>query len=284
MNVGMLAISLGLACAFGWGAADFCGGMASRRASTYSVLLVSELSGLALLLPLPFIFGESFPPLIVILISSLAGLGGTFGLFLLYRALAEGQMSIAAPVSGLVGAVIPVVVSALREGIPAPTTLIGFSVAALAIWMITASEGGGALLPNLRSRSVFLPMVAGVTFGVYFVLIHLATQEYTFFPVVFSRSLSSIAIGLFILFRRIPVQINSRPMRLALLSGVLDVIANLLYVLTTQLGRLDVAVVLASLYPGGTILLAGLILKERLSRTQQVGVAAALAAIALIAV
>ena len=282
MSTTVLTALLGVASALGWGSADFCGGLASRRATVYSVLLVSELTGLIVLLPLPFLFHESLPGRDVFLMSSLAGLGGTIGLMLLYRALAEGQMSIAAPVSGLVAAVIPVTVSTFRDGLPGPITLLGFGLALVAIWLISV---GGKSIQMLGAdlRALLLPFLAGFTFGAYFLFTNLASQHATYWPLVFSRTLSTLILLLYLGIKREPLRITSAPIRQAALGGLLDVLANFFYVLTGQLGRLDVAAVLGSLYPGTTVLLAWLVLKERLNRTQGIGILAALTAIALIA-
>jgi drug/metabolite transporter (DMT)-like permease len=277
------ATFLGLCSALGWGSADFCGGLASRRASTYSVLLVSELSGLLLLLPLPFIFKEPLPSLEVYFMTSLAGLGGTIGLFLLYRALAEGQMSVAAPISGLVAAIIPVAVGGIRQGLPQPATLTGFGLALVAIWFIARGNNDDPLVAY-NFKQLLLPAVAGVTFGAYFVFTNLATREATFWPLVFSRTLSTVILGIYMLAARQPLKISSLPVRQATLGGSLDVLANLFYVLAGQLGRMDVTAMLGSLYPAGTVLLARMVLNERLSRAQGFGVAAALMAIALITI
>jgi drug/metabolite transporter (DMT)-like permease len=278
-----LPISLGLIAALFWGAADFCGGIASRRSSVFTALLIAELGGWFLLAPLPFVFAEAFPPLEVILFSALAGLGGIVGLFLLYKALAEGQMSIAAPVSGLVGASIPVIYSAAIYGLPALITFSGFLLAGVAIWLISVGENHGKSL-EFHGKVLLLPALAGLAFGAYFIFIHVATEQYAFWPMLFSRTFATVFLLAYMLATRQSFKISGSPLWIAALGGSLDVIANSSYVFGAQFGRLDIAAVLGSLYPGGTVLLAWWLLKEHLTRVQQAGVVAALIAIVLIAI
>ncbi len=274
----MLSIVYGLISALVWGGADFAGGLASRSERPIRVVTLAETAGLVLLIGLFFLFPEPMPPAQVWVISGIASICGTVGIILLYRALAEGQMSIAAPVSALMGAIIPVVVSGFTEGLPGWVTVLGFVFALASIWLISQDEKTGHLqrLSDLR-----LPLLSGVGFGLYFVLIHSVAQDYTLWPLIASRSISVpilIAIAL-IARQRVMPQRSLWP--LASLGGVLDVSGNVFFVLAGQVGRLDVAAVLVSLYPASTVMLAAIFLKERINRTQTVGVFAALLAIVL---
>lgn len=274
----MLSIVYGLLSALVWGGADFAGGLASRSERPIRVVTLAETAGLVLLIGLFFLFPEPMPPVEVWVISGIASICGTIGIILLYRALAEGQMSIAAPVSALMGAIIPVVVSGFTEGLPGWITILGFLFALASIWLISQDEKTGHLqrLSDLR-----LPLLSGVGFGLYFVLIHSVAQDYTLWPLIASRSISVpilIAIALIARQRVMP----QRPLwPLASLGGFLDVSGNVFFVLAGQVGRLDVAAVLVSLYPASTVMLAAIFLKERINRTQTVGVFAALLAIVL---
>jgi drug/metabolite transporter (DMT)-like permease len=205
---------------------------------------------------------------------------GTLGLLLLYHALAVGTMSIAAPVSALMATILPVVIGSISEGVPGGFTIIAFGLALLAIWFI--SQDGRA------PRSLFshfsdlrLPLFAGIGFGSYFVLMHAASQESTLWPMVASRGAGLLVIGLFILTRRDAIRLPRRVWPIIVMNGILDVGGNAFFILAGQAGRLDVSSVLSSLYPGATVLLAWVILKERLSPTQWFGIGAALAAIFL---
>ncbi len=284
MNIAAsLPIFFGLGAAILWGAADFAGGLGSRRASVYRVVLTGEWVGLLVLLPLPFIFHNPLPSGRDLLLAGLASVCGVVGITLLYRALAEGQMSVAAPVSGLLAAVIPMLYSAATEGFPGFLKFGGFLLALISIWLVSSAEGIGKTL-KLRWAVLRLPVLAAITFGAYFVLMHAATRQSTYWPLISARTAGVITLVVYILFTRQSWTPPPKVWPLAALCGVLDVSANAMYVLAGQAGRLDVAAVLGSLYPGMTVLLAWLLLKEHLTRPQTVGVLLALIAIVLIAV
>jgi drug/metabolite transporter (DMT)-like permease len=276
----LLSILLGLTSAISWGAGDFTGGLASRKTGAYRAVFYGEAVGLVLLFAVVFTTPQPMPDFNSIALSILAGTLGTVGLMLLYTAMAQGKMSIAAPVSALLAAALPVIVGMFTDGFPGYLTLLGFGFALAAIWLVSQSEGGVkdifTHLSDLR-----IPLLAGVGFGLYFVLMHAATRETTFWPMVYSRSAGLLTMALFILVRRdsfVPVR-SAWPVMI--LNGILDVGGNLFYILAGQAGRLDITAVLSSLFPGSTVLLAWIILKERLTRTQWLGIACALMAIIL---
>lgn len=278
----VLAIVFGLLSALIWGAGDFAGGLSSRRLGAYRAVMFGELVGVGLLLGALAIVHEPLPPLPVWLYSMVAGTVGSLGLLVLYHAMAVGQMSIAAPVSALLAAALPVVASALIDGLPGPTQMAGFAFALVAIWLVSQSGAGvqAGRLTDLR-----WPLLAGLGFGVYFILTHQATQGATFWPLVASRLAGTSLVLLFMMGRRMPWRetwyVPRSAWGLVILNAVLDVGGNAFYVLAGQVGRLDIAAVLGSLYPGGTVLLAWLVLKERITRSQALGIGAALVAIVL---
>jgi drug/metabolite transporter (DMT)-like permease len=282
----MSALSLapvifGLAAAMAWGASDFTGGMLARRLNVYGVVVGGEAAGVIVLLALALLTGEPFPPLQSWLLAGLAGLGGGFGLTLLYRALASGQMSVAAPISAVLGAAIPVLFSAFVQGWPGRLTTLGFILALVAIWLVSASQGSLAL-DRARLKQLALPAVAGVVFGLFFILLHRASQEAIFWPIITTRLTSMVLLSGIAVLNRQPWLPPRPDWSMVALSGLLDAAGNTLYVLAGQFGRLDIAVVLSSLYPASTVLLAWSLLKERLSRLQLLGVLFALLAILLI--
>lgn len=278
----MTSIFYGFLSALGWGAADFLGGLASRKTQAQRTVLYSEIFGIVFLFLLIFITGEKISDLRVWALSALAGALGTIGLIMLYHAMSIGLMSVATPVSALLAAALPVAVGIFTEGVPNALTLLGFLFALLAVWMISQSAGGVtdifAHISDLK-----LPLLAGVGFGLYFVIMREATREgATFYPMIASRSGGLILTIAYMAFARISWKVAEvSTLGLILLNAVLDVSGNAFFILASQAGRLDVAAVLSSLYPGATVLLARLILKEKLSRPQWVGVAAALVAIVL---
>ncbi len=279
----MLPILLGLAAAFSWGAGDFSGGLASRKTGAYRAVMYGEAIGLILLFLFALLGPQPLPDRISWIYAIIAGALGTGGILLLYTAMIEGKMSIAAPVSALLSAAVPVVVGTFTQGMPGLLTFIGFGFALSAVWLVSQSEDGikdiFSHLADLR-----LPLLAGLGFGAYFTFMNLATRQVAFWPIVAGRSSGLAVIALFILFRRGEWTPNRAAWPFLILNGILDVGGNLFYVLAGQAGRLDVSAVLSSLFPGATVLLASLVLKERISRTQWIGIAAALIAIILFTV
>jgi len=279
----MLPIIFGLSSALTWGAADFCGGLASRKAKAYQAVFFGEAFGLALLLAAAFLSGEAPINLRSWLMCTIGGAITTLGLLFLFQSMIKGQMSVAAPVSALLAAFLPVVIGTFTEGFPGVLTFIGFTLALAAIWFISQPEGGSKSL-RLRLVDLSLPLLAGVCFGVYYILIRNGSRDGLFWPLVSSRLGGTLTMILYALFTRQPLLPPRNVWPLATLNGALDVTGNAFYVLAGHFGRMDVAAVLASLYPGSTVVLAGLILRERLSRQQLAGILAALAAIVLMTI
>ena len=281
----MLSIFLGLLAALGWGAGDFTGGIASRKTGAYRTVFYGELIGIFILFFIIAVISEPFPDLRSWMFAMLAGALGTLGLILLYHAMAIGVMSIAAPVSALLAAALPVVVGIFREGLPAWTTFIGFGFALFAVWMISQGEGGVTdIFSHLADLK--LPLIAGIGFGSYFVFMHEATSTgSTIWPMVASRSGGMILITIYMLVVRAEWGVKDRSAwPVIVLNGILDISGNVFFILAGQMGRLDVAAVLSSLFPGTTVMLAWIFLKERLSFTQWIGIAAALTAIVLMTI
>ena len=273
-----MIILLGLGAALTWGAADFGGGIAARRTNAYGVVIASHIGSLIITVVVALITGETAPPFESWLLGACSGAAGGTGLMLLYRALAEGKMSTAAPVSAVVAAAIPVVVGSFTQGIPAVVTMLGFALAMVSVWLLSSDDG--IVRPSLRELA--LPGMAGILFGLFFVLIALAGRQATFWPVASSRigSVSSL-LTFSILTRK-----NWIPARqhwgLLVLIGVVDVVGTILFSTAAQIGRLDVTTVLGSLYPGATVLLAWVFLREKISRIQWLGVLFAMGAITLL--
>jgi len=277
MSGALLAATLGLTSALVWGAGDFLGGLSSRRSSVLGALLVNEITGLGILILCALFFQEPFPSNVQIGWSAAAGLVGTLGLGALYLGLATARASIVAPVSAVIGALLPAIYGALTIGLPDTTTQIGFGFAIVAIVLVSYSNQGVG-----EMRALGLAILAGIGFGLFFIFIHQAKDGGTFFPLVFSRGAATPLVLALLLWRRAPLP--SRPvLPLAMLSGIFDAGGNIFFLLSSTLGRLDVATILSSLYPASTVILSRIILHEKISRLQQLGVVLALAAIVLIA-
>ena len=274
----MLSILYGILSAATWGAGDFIGGLASKRTSPMRVLFLAELAGLVPFTALALLLREPMPPLDDMLIGAGSSLVGLSGLLFLYRALASGQMTIAAPVSALFAAVIPVVFGFFALGMPPLTTLVGFVLAFAAVWLISQTELASW---HVSLRELRLPLLSGFFFGLYFLTLHRATLNAFFWPLAAARFAGFVALGLYALVARQPAMPPREIWGAAIVNGLLDIGGNAFYVLAAQTGRIDVAAVLSALYPASTVLLAWLILKERLSWLQTVGVVLAFIAIVL---
>jgi uncharacterized membrane protein len=275
--VAFTAVFFGLISAVTWGAGDFSGGMAVKRTNPYGVVITAHLLSLVLITGLALMIGEPLPPFGDWLWGGAAGLCGGVGLALLYRALASGQMSVAAPVSALVAAALPVLVGAFSEGLLNLATLTGFGLALAAVWLISGGIGLKIKLGDLH-----LPLVAGLTFGGFFIFLHQGSSVSILWPLAATRIASITSLLSYSLVTRQPWVPTRDGWFLIVLSSLLDSAGNVFYALSARLGRMDVAAVLGSLYPGSTVLLAWFVLKERLSRMQIIGILTALVAIVLI--
>lgn len=273
-------ILFGLLSALTWGAGDFCGGLSSKRAHAYTVVLVAEFVGAVLLAGLALLFRESVPDLTYLLWAGAGGIVGAVGLLALYSGLSSGHMGIVAPLSAVIAGVVPITASLITDGWPTGAQIAGFVAALVAVWLLAGGAGRGISLHELGYATV-----AGLGFGLYFVLVDQATAGGgVFWSLAFARSLGGLVLLAIVLATRRPVFPPRDVLPLNVTAGVLDAGGNLFFALATLAGRLDVAAVLSSLYPGTTVLLAWVVLGERLNRPQTIGVAAALLAIVLIAV
>lgn len=274
----MLSILFGLGAALAWGAADFTGGLASRRTGAYRAALYGEFFGLVFIVIAAFFIRQPVPGWISLALAFAAGAIGTTGLLALFHAVIHGKMSVAMPVSALLTAILPVMVGSLLEGFPGGIPFLGFVLALTAIWLISQEEGkGGRFLTRLSDLR--LPLLAGIGFGSFFILMDIAARETAIWPMLASRAGGTLIVAVYMLFRRDSWGLGRDVWPVLVLNGFLDVSGTAFYVLASQAGRLDVAAVISSLFPGTTVLLAALLLKERVSRSQGVGVLVALTAI-----
>lgn len=270
---------LALAAALSWGAGDFSGGLATRRARVLGVVAGMYAIGVVLLLFIALVSHEPMPSIADLLWGGTAGLSAAIGLASLYRALAIGKMGIGAMLTAVLAASIPVVFGALVEGPPGALKLAGFALAIVGVALLSGSLG------EVGSAEVLgLAVLAGLGFGGYFILIDRVESGGVFWPLLAARGTPFfLMVVLGVVGRRqwLPEQ---ELLWIILLAGVLDVGGNVFFVLAARAGRLDVSVVLSSLYPAVTVLLARLILGERLTSLQTLGIAACAVAVPLIAV
>ncbi len=276
----MLSSLFGILSALSWGAGDFAGGIVSRRSGVYRAAFYGEATGLIFLAVMLAVVREPLPAWSDLGWSAIAGVMGSAGLLLLFRALAGGKMSIAAPVSALMAAVLPVIASSLTEGWPGPIKYAGFALALVAIWLISQGEGHQTKF-HLHLADLRTPLLSGVLFGIYFILMNKGSQTATVWPMLAARTCGAFFLLWFALAKHELNWPGKAIGRLVFLNAAGDIGGNTFYILAGQAGRLDVAAVLGSLYPGMTVALAGLVLHERLNRSQWAGIFAALAAIIL---
>lgn len=273
------AMGFGLTSAAMWGSADFSGGMASKRLSVYGVALISQMAGFVLLVGSALLFREAIPPVEHLAYGFIGGWVGIIGLLSLYKALSTGEMSVAAPLTAILAAAIPVLASFYSEGAPKPLQMIGFPLALASIWFLSRPDHAQFDLKQLR-----LPMLAGLAFGFFFILLERSSQEAVLWPLVAARTASISALLVFVtVTKRDWRPQGAEGLGLLVVCGVLDALGNMFYALAAQLGRLDVAAVLGSLYPAATVLLAWWVLNEKITRQHGIGVAMALIAILFIA-
>lgn len=283
-----MVMVLALAAAVLYGSADFLGGAATRRAHVLSVAALSATAALSVLLIAALASGDMPAPAGLAWGLSAGVIGGA-GLIIFYVGLATGPMGVVAPVSGLVGTVLPVGV-ALTEG-ERPGVLVYVGAVACVVAIVLASSGGGgsAAAPGRRVpvRAIGYGVVSGILFGLFFVFMRDGGESGAFWPATVARMGELIvALAAIAVVRPGPVGRGTgrAPLLAALAAGTVDAAATLCYVAATRAGLFGLAVVLASLYPGVTVLLARIVLGERLRWAQRAGLALAAFGILLVTV
>lgn len=273
-----LAVLLGLGSGLCWGTSDFFGGVLSRRLSALAVALWSQAGGGVVLAlggpPTPRGF----------LLGAAGGIGGGVGLLLFYRALAEGAMSIVAPISAC-GAAVPVAVAVAGGTAPSPLALVGMAAAFAGVVLVSRSADAEQHPGGRPALVVGLSLGAALGFGWYFVMLHAGSVAggSPLWTIMGGRMSSlSILVGITLLSRDATPWPGWGIVPLAVVGSV-DAFANLLFAVASTKGNLGVVGVLGSLYPVATVILARCLLAERLSRIQGAGVALALAGVALLA-
>lgn len=276
-----MAILLALGCAVVYGAADFLGGLASRKTSVLAVVAFSQIIGLvALLALLPWLGGPVEAA--DLWWGATSGLAGATGLVVFFRTLASGVMSVIAPVTAVTAAAVPVLVGLLTGDRIGAWSAAGIALALAAVVLVSA-EGGLAALRQARPVSLLPALLAGSMFGLFFVLLDRTSDGSGLTPLVTARLASVALVVVLALATRQPLRMTRAALPLVAASGVGDMAANALFLLATQSdGQLAITGVLASLYPVSTVVLAQVVLRERLVGAQVAGIGAAAAAVVLI--
>ena len=284
----MTAILLALGAAITYGAADFLGGLATRRLNALSVVLISQVVGLAIVgAVLPFT--EADDPSQGLVWGAGAGVAGAIGVILLYRGLARGRMSIIAPITAVEAAAVPVIFALITRERPGTAALVGIGLALVAVTLISssASEPGQDEETVAGDRAAASGLMeafgAGVSFGVFFILLDNTGDSSGVWPLVGTKVTSVAIVALLLVVKRMPARPDRSLLRVIAWAGVLDMTANLLILLAVREGRLSIVAVLTAMYPASTVLLARIHLKERLARAQLAGLGLAMVSVVLIA-
>ncbi|MEO9171382.1 MAG: DMT family transporter [Candidatus Baltobacteraceae bacterium] len=277
----MATVVLSIFAALFYGAADFCGGLATKRTTVFSVTVLSQASGFVVLLALvPFFPGHATP--VDYVWGTLAGVCGGLGLALLYHALSIGKMGVVSPITAVLAAALPLGAGIFRGEHLSFLQIAGIALALVAIVLISLStEPDGKR--EFSTTGVREAIVSGIAIGGFYLFISYSHPGAGLHGLLAARIASTLCLAIVAAGIGASLIPKNGTVPLIVFGGVIDMSANALYVLATFHGYLSIAVVLTSLYPASTVFLARLVLKERLALVQKFGVALALAGVTLIA-
>jgi uncharacterized membrane protein len=273
-----VAVLLGVLVALSYGAGDFLGGLATRSQAVATVVAASQAAALVLLVVVVPSEGSAFAWGDVGL-GAAAGTVGVVGILLLYEGLATGAMGVVAPVTAVGAAVVPLVVGLATGERPDPLALVG---AAIALGAVALVAGGGPV-SGASARPLLLAVGAGAAFGLVFVLLGATDESSGFWPLLGGRVASVGLLVTWLARSGTPFTPLRGTRRVVVGAGLLDVTANALYLLAVREGLLSLVAVLSSLYPAATVVLARVVLHERLKPAQLAGLGLGLAGVTLIA-
>ena len=273
----IVTAAYGLAAVLAWGTSDFLGGYATRRANAFLFSTVVNVGGLIVVGTLASATHAAFPTGRTAAWIVAGGVSGGISLAVFYRALSSGRMGLTAPVAAVLSAAIPTFFSMFTEGLPGKIPALGFVLAAAGLWLITRSEDGNT------PEGIGLAVLAGIGFAGFYLCIRQAGDGAVFWIATLTRAGGLLITALVVLLLRNFRDITAAGMCWGVLTGCIDSLGTILFVRASQTGRLDEAVVISSLYPAVTVLLARFLLKEHLTRWRFVGLLAALAAVPMIA-
>lgn len=272
--------AFGLAAVFAWGTSDFLGGYFARRLNVFLFTAVFNIGGLILMSTLAGASRAQLPSTRSVLWALAGGITGGLGVAIFFRALSTGKMGLTAPVAAVLGAAIPTLVSIFVVGPPGKITIAGFALAVAGLWLIT--RVGDRDKDNGTPKGIGLAMLAGFGFAGFYLCLRQAGSGSVLWYAALTRTGGLIITGAIALCLG-NLRISLADAGRAALTGCIDSLGTTLFVLASQSGRLDEAVVISSLYPAVTVLLARIVLKEHLTRWRLIGLLAALAAVPMIA-
>jgi drug/metabolite transporter (DMT)-like permease len=242
------------------------------------VAIVVDVIGVVAMTAVALAIGEPFPNPTTLLLSVVAGLFAVAGILGLYTGLAVGRMGVVAPVTGVIAAALPVVVGFAGQGLPQPAVALGIGLALAAVILVSRSED-----PSGRRSGIEYGLLGGVGLGLFNIAIGAFPEDLVAWPLATIKLASLIPIAAIVILSRRAWRIPRSVIPIVLVGSFADLAGNGLYILATQAGRLDVAATLSSLYPVTTVLLAVVVLRERVTASHLVGIVMAALAIGLIA-
>lgn len=276
----MIALSLSLAACFGWGVADFLGGLKSRQLSVFSVLMVSSFFGLGAILVMVLIRGVAPPDNPVLLLAVVGGAAGLAAVFFLYRGFSIGAMAIVAPISAT-GVILPVIVGLAAGDNPTLLQKLGMAVAITGAVLASREKNDDGNGKRLAS-GVGLAVGSAIAAGIFFVVMDQASEADPYWAAFLMRSSSFAFLIIIFLLKRPAVHAGRVHMPAIIVLGTCDALAGFAYALATTYGMLGLVAVVGSLYPAVTVLLSMLILRERPQPAQFIGVVLAVGGITCI--
>jgi uncharacterized membrane protein len=265
-----------------YGAGDFCGGLASRRQPMTVVLFFSQIAGLAAALVAVLLLRQPLPGAADVAWGIAAGVTGTAGLAALYRALATTLVAVASPVAAVTGAVIPVLLGLAAGERPGNLAWLGIALALPAIGLLAAGPSAGRPDSGLARRAALMGTIAGAGFGLFFFCISRTTHESGLWPLAAARLVTVSLVAGVAATRRTTLRPLPAALPVVAASGLLDMGANIAFLLASRMGLLTVTAVITSLYPGPTVVLAMIVFREKLTASRAIGLALALAGVACI--
>lgn len=283
-----MASLVALLAALIYGAADFLGGIATRRATMIGTVLTTQGAGLAFLLLVTPLLPDATVARHDVTFGAVAGVTGSVGVALLYLALAIGPMSVVAPITAVCAAVVPLGIGLALGERPHLLAWAGVALALLSVGLLSQSDtaepqhDGAPRQPARLGRGVQVALASGVAIGGFFSALAQTSSAAVLWPLAISRMVSLALFLTVALASGRPAGVPRAALAPALACGLLDMVANALYLAAARQGQLGLVATLASLYPASTVLLARVVLGERLGAWQQAGVAGAVAAIVLI--
>ncbi|HZD66706.1 MAG TPA: EamA family transporter [Acidimicrobiales bacterium] len=275
-----MAILLALGAALSYGVSDFVAGLSARRAGFVPVALAAQVTGAAVVVAALAATTRSLPGVPPVAWGAVSGLGGGLGTLFLYRGFARGRVGVVAPLSALGTAVIPVVVGVGLGDRPSAPALAGIACALPAVWLVSRSPEPGAGAP--RVRGVADGLLAGVGFALLLIALQRGGTGHGLWPVAAGQVAGVVVLGTVALVHPGPLSLDRAAGAGSVIAGLLAAGAVVCYLAATGVGLLSLVAVITSLYPGSTVLLARVVLHEKMGTGQRAGLVLAGVAIVLI--